>query len=128
MASHVALIATLYTLLTIFRAPKIWGIGKTSGGSNPFVLIEPKVSANLSNQFEWPMLFYAVSIILMVNPEFYKSAYVWLAWLFVFGRIAHSGIQIFTNNVRLRGVVFTVNFLAVLIMWAILVYDAYIAS
>ena len=37
------------------------------------------------------------------------------------GRVMHSGVQVLTANVRLRGVVFTINFLAVLAMWVRLV-------
>jgi len=44
-----------------------------------------------------------------------------LAWVFVAGRVAHSLGQILTTNVRLRGLVFTVNFVAVLRMWGWLV-------
>ena len=44
-------------------------------------------------------------------------AAVALAWIFVAGRVLHSAVQILTRNVRLRGVVFTINFLAVLGLW-----------
>jgi hypothetical protein len=44
-----------------------------------------------------------------------------LAWLFVIGRVVHSGVQILSANIRLRGLVFTINFLAVLLMWTWLV-------
>lgn len=42
-----------------------------------------------------------------------------LAWVFVGGRLLHSYVQITTINIRLRGVVFTVNFVAVLGLWAV---------
>jgi hypothetical protein len=42
-----------------------------------------------------------------------------LAWIFIAGRILHSAVQILTPNVRLRGIVFTVNFLAVLGLWIV---------
>lgn len=32
----------------------------------------------------------------------------------------HSIVQIFTANVRLRGLVFTINFVAVLDLWTVL--------
>jgi hypothetical protein len=44
-----------------------------------------------------------------------------LAWVFILGRVIHSGVQILTDNVRLRGLVFTINFLAVLAMWCLLI-------
>lgn len=117
---YISWVAMLYVLLTVFRAPKIWGVGINSDGTNPFSILEPRVSANLTNQFEWPILFYAVCILLIARPEFYKSIYLWLAWFFIFGRILHSCIQIFTTNIRLRGLIFTINFLAVLSMWFVL--------
>lgn len=122
MAAHVALAAALYVLLTVARAPAVWGIGRRPDGSNPFAAVEPRISANLSNQFEWPVLFYAVCIILL-NGETERAA-VGLAWVFVGGRILHSAVQIGTRNVRLRGIVFTLNFLAVLGMWALVVARA----
>ena len=53
MVAHVALAATLYALLTLVRAPKIWGLWQLPDGSNPWARLEPRISANLSNQFEW---------------------------------------------------------------------------
>jgi hypothetical protein len=120
MAAHVGLAALLYVLLTIARAPSVWGLGCRSDGSNPWANIERRVSANLSNQFEWPLFFYAACL-LLIQVDGVDQIQVWLAWVFVAGRVAHSAIQIFTTNVRLRGVVFTVNFAAVLGMWLCLV-------
>lgn len=125
MLVHVSIVALLYALLTVVRAPKVWNIGANSDGSNPFAKLEPKISANLTNQFEWPVLFYAVSIILISRPELYQPIYLWFAWLFIFGRIIHSVIQIFTSNIRLRGAIFTINFIAVICMWFILVVSVF---
>lgn len=119
MAAHVALAAGLYVLLTVARAPAIWGIGRKLDGSNPWADVEPRIGANLSNQFEWPLFFHAACLILLQFP-YNKTALV-LAWVFVAGRVLHSAVQILTRNVRLRGVVFTVNFLAVLGLWALVV-------
>ena len=44
-----------------------------------------------------------------------------LAWLFVAGRVLHRPVQVFTTNIRLRGLVFMVNFLAVFGLWVMLV-------
>jgi hypothetical protein len=118
MLAHVALAAVLYVALTVARAPAIWGIGRAADGSNPWAKFEPRLSANLSNQFEWPLLFYAACLVLMPNGT--DAAAVVLAWVFVAGRALHSVVQVFTGNVRLRGLVFTVNFLAVLGLWAII--------
>ncbi len=118
MAAHVALAALLYILLTVARAPKIWGIGQRTDGSNPWAAVEPRISANLSNQFEWPLLFHVVCLlILQTGPA--NTVAVILAWVFVGGRLLHSAVQILTTNIRLRGLVFMVNFLAVLGLWVV---------
>jgi hypothetical protein len=40
------------------------------------------------------------------------------AWVFVAGRVAHTLVQTLTDNVPLRGQVFTINFLAVIALAA----------
>ena len=122
MTAHVALAAFLYVLLTIARAPAIWGIGRRADGSNPWAKIEPRISANLSNQFEWPLFFHVACVVLMLLGT--STAAVALAWVFVGGRLLHSGVQVLTANVRLRGLVFTVNFLAVIALWSLLLRAA----
>ncbi|WP_043309674.1 MAPEG family protein [Pseudomonas sp. ML96] len=119
MALHVAFTAFLYALLTVARAPKIWNIGQRADGSNPWALIEPRISANLSNQFEFP-LFFHVACLLLIQTQVESSTALALAWLFLLGRLLHSAVQILTGNVRLRGLVFTINFLAVLGLWGLL--------
>lgn len=119
MAAHVGMAALLYAALTVARAPTVWGLGKRKDGSNPWAAVERRISANLSNQFEWPLFFYAACLVLLQRPLVGELELL-LAWLFVLGRVAHSCVQVFTTNVRLRGVVFTANFLAVLAMWFVL--------
>ena len=120
MFMHILLCALLYVFLTLARAPSVWGVGKNKDGSNPFADIQPKVSANLSNQFEWPLFFHVVCALLIALGEPISNSQVSLAWVFVIGRVLHSLVQIFTDNIRLRGLVFTINFVAVLAMWLLL--------
>lgn len=117
MAAHIAWVAFLYVLLTIVRAPAVWGVIKSK--KENWASIEPRISANLSNQFEWPLFFHITCLLLIVlgNTDTFQ---LWLAWIFVGGRLIHSAVQILTNNIRLRGLVFTINFMAVLIMWVAL--------
>lgn len=103
------------------RAPTIWGGGENSEEAQKYSMLEPRASANLSNQFEWPVLFFAISVILIARPDLYQPSHLWLAWLFVIGRVVHSIVHIFTHNIKLRGMVFNINFLAVLGMWGVLV-------
>ena len=118
MAAHVAFTALLYALLTVARAPKVWGIGQRQDGSSPWAAVEPRISANLSNQFEWPLFFYAACL-LLIQTQVESYSAVLLAWVFLGGRIVHSYIQICTTNIRVRGLVFTINFLATLGLWAV---------
>ena len=119
MAAHVALAAALYAMLTVVRAPAIWGVGQRADGSNPWAAVERRVSANLSNQFEWPLFFYAACI-LLIQAHAVGSVPVALAWVFIAGRVVHSAVQVFTTNIRLRGIVFALNFVAVLALWGCL--------
>lgn len=123
MAAHVGLAAVLYGLLTIVRAPAIWGIGRRADRSNPWASVEKRISANLSNQFEWP-LFFHVACLLLIRFDAPDPVALGCAWLFVAGRIAHSGVQIGTTNVRLRGIVFMINFLAVAALWGLVLKAA----
>jgi hypothetical protein len=122
MTAHVALAALLYVLLTVARAPAIWGIGRRADGNNPWARVEPRLGANLSNQFEWPLFFHIACVVLMLLGV--SPTAIALAWLFIAGRVLHSIVQVFTTNVRLRGLVFTVNFLAVLGLWCLLLQAA----
>ena len=123
MIAHVGLASLLYVALTIARAPSVWKIGQRPDGSNPWAKIEPRISANLSNQFEWPILFYVACLLLIHRQA--QSIIILLAWIFVVGRLLHSLVQIFTTNVRLRGLIFTINFLAVLGLWLVVLQGQY---
>ncbi|TMP28485.1 hypothetical protein CWB99_11265 [Pseudoalteromonas rubra] len=123
MLMHILLCAVLYVLLTVARAPAVWGLGSRQDGSNPFEDIQPRISANLSNQFEWPIFFYVVCLVLIFTGEAINPIQVYLAWGFILGRCVHSCVQVFTSNVRMRGIVFTINFVAVLAMWGVLCID-----
>ena len=126
MSAHVALAAFLYALLTLARAPAVWGVGRQPDGSNPWSELERRVSANLKNQFEWPLFFHVACVSIMVLGSTGTTAIV-LAWVFVAGRLLHTLVQVLTSNVRLRGIVFTVNFLAVLGLWVLMVRSVGVA-
>ncbi len=120
MFAHVMLSGLLYVLLTLARAPAVWGIGRAADGSNPLAALERRISANLSNQFEWPLFFHLACVLLIHFGQVDATALI-LAWTFVAGRVAHSAVQIGTANVRLRGLVYTVNFVAALALWGVLI-------
>ncbi|MBV9954674.1 MAG: MAPEG family protein [Pseudolabrys sp.] len=70
------------------------------------------------NQFEIPVLFY-VLIILLIITRHADVLMVALAWIFVLTRIAHAWIFVSNNYVPRRGIIFGVGVLVLLVMWII---------
>jgi hypothetical protein len=75
-----------------------------------------KRAASYGNQFELPVLFYAVVAFALIA----KGAdllMVILAWAFVLSRIVHAAIHIGPNRIRWRSPAFAVGFIILLVMW-----------
>jgi hypothetical protein len=68
------------------------------------------------NQFEAPVLFY-VLVLLILNLRMSDILLVTLAWIFVLTRLAHAYVHTTSNVVRLRGGVYGIGVLVLLIMW-----------
>jgi hypothetical protein len=79
-----------------------------------------QVNNNIRNQFELPVLFYVLAILLWVLDSAHGVA-VAAATVFVVSRIVHAGIHLSINPVPPRRHTFTVGWLAVLAM-ALLVF------
>lgn len=79
-----------------------------------------QVNNNIRNQFELPVLFYVLAILLWVLDSVHGVA-VAAATVFVVSRIVHAGIHLSINAVPPRRHTFTVGWLAVLAM-ALLVF------
>jgi hypothetical protein len=75
-----------------------------------------KRAANYRNQFEAPVLFYAVVAFALITRGA-DTLMIVLAWLFVLTRIVHAAIHIGPNKVRWRSPVFALGFAIVAIMW-----------
>jgi hypothetical protein len=118
MLAHIGWVCMLYVWLTIARAR---AVRRGEITSSCFVLgrEEPldaaRITRNLANQFEWPMVFYAM-VVLLVALGRVTAIDLIAAWLFVAGRIIHTLVQTLTDNVPLRGQVFMINFVAVLVL------------
>ena len=108
----------LYVWLTIARAASVKR-GAVEYGS--FVLGRDErievacITRNLANQFELPVIFYAV-VVLLVALGKVTAVDVAAGWVFVGGRVIHTLVQTLTDNVPLRGRVFVINFLAVVVL------------
>ena len=87
--------------------------------------MEPEPSAtaarNLINQFELPLLFYEVCILLhLVNAVSYLVLV--LAWLFVITRIVHMAVHTTSNKVRIRRPIFVLGFVVNGLLWIYLAW------
>lgn len=74
-----------------------------------------RITRNLANQFELPVIFYA-AVVLLVATRNVTTLDVIAAWIFVAGRVVHTLVQTLTDNVPLRGQVFLINFAGVVIL------------
>src|SRR5262249_11839163 len=116
MLAHIGWIVLLYAWLTVARQR---AVARGEIEHSCFVLgrDEPlevaRITRNLGNQFEWPMIFYALTVLLVALGKA-TLVDVTAAWAFVLGRVAHTLVQTLTDNGPLRGQVLVINFLAVL--------------
>ena len=75
-----------------------------------------KRAASYHNQFEAPVLFYAVVAFALITKGA-DTLMIVLAWLYVLTRIVHAAIHIGPNKVRWRSPAFALGFLIVALMW-----------
>jgi hypothetical protein len=120
MLAHVAWVVLLYLWLTYARFVAVTR-GDVDYSSFEFNREEPpavqRIRLNLANQFEWPVVFYALVILLVALGKVTLFDVI-AAWVFVIGRVVHTLVQCLTDNVPLRGRVFMINFGAVLALAA----------
>ena len=120
MLAHIGWVSMLYVWLTVARQRAVRS-GQIE--SSCFVLgrDEPlevaRITRNLANQFELPLIFYALVVLLVALGQVTRFDVI-AAWVFVAGRVVHTLVQTLTDNVALRGQVFTINFLAVVALAA----------
>jgi hypothetical protein len=75
-----------------------------------------KLGNNYQNQFELPVLFYAV-VALLIATGLGDGVALVLAWGFVLSRLVHSVIQVGTNNVVHRLYAFGAGLVALAALW-----------
>jgi hypothetical protein len=120
MLAHIGWVFMLYVWLTYARTMAVRR-GEVDyscfvrGQDEP--LHVARITRNLSNQFELPAMFYALVVLLIALGKVTTFDVV-AAWVFVGGRVVHTLVQTLTDNVPLRGQVFTINFLAVVALAA----------
>jgi hypothetical protein len=120
MLAHIGWVFLLYAWLTVERTRAVRR-GEVDYSSFEFNREEPaavaRIRLNLANQFELPVIFYALALLLIALGKVTVVDVV-AAWVFVAGRIIHTLVQTLTNNVPLRGQIFMINFLAVVALTA----------
>jgi hypothetical protein len=118
MLAQIGLTFFLYAWLTFARTRAV-ARGETEYACFVLGRDEPlhvaRITRNLANQFELPAIFYAL-VVLLIALGRVTWVDVAAAWVFVAGRVAHTLVQTLTDNVPLRGQVFTINFLAVVVI------------
>src|ERR1700741_1668187 len=69
-----------------------------------------------TNQFELPVLFYALTILAWITHHA-DRIFVVMAWIFVISRLLHAIIHTTSNVVAQRGLVFAVGAVVLTAMW-----------
>jgi hypothetical protein len=88
-------------------------------GQNAWSDEATQVANNYKNQFELPVLFYAVCGFALALRQV-DGLMIGLAWVFALSRIAHTVVHIGPNQVAPRGMIFVGGALVVLAMWIVL--------
>lgn len=80
-----------------------------------------KVSNNIANQFEFPVLFYILCLMLYMTNTVDLTA-IALAWAFTLSRYAHAYVHIGSNTVPLRLRLFLVGCLVLIAMFLLVAW------
>lgn len=122
LVAHAFLVFCLYALLVVRRAAVVRS-GKVERIAFRENLAEPEesrvVNRAIANQFELPVLFYALSVLLFITEADNIVAVV-LAWIFVAARYVQVAMQL-TGNLPLRRLFFMIGFVTLFLMWLWLV-------
>ncbi len=88
-------------------------------GRNQWTEQAIKVSNNFKNQFELPVLFFAIVAFAMALKQA-DGLMTALAWAFALSRLVHAAIHVGPNVVMWRGVAYIVGAVVLLAMWLLL--------
>lgn len=77
-----------------------------------------KIGNSLLNQFEIPVLFYALVAFALLTRKA-DLAFVVLSWIFVLSRLLHAFIHTTSNRVSRRFYAYSVGTVTLLVMWVI---------
>lgn len=118
LLAHAFLIFSLYGLLVVRRAAVVKS-GEVEREAFRENLDEPQasrvVNKAIANQFELPVLFYAVCVLLYIAEADNLAAVVG-AWAFVLARYVQAYMQL-TGNLPLRRLSFMAGFVVLFLLW-----------
>lgn len=85
-----------------------------------------QVSNSYHNQFEMPVLFYAVVAFAMITRRA-DLIFVVLAWVYVLLRIAHAYVHTTSNHVPTRRNVFALGCFVLIVMWGYFAFQVLVS-
>lgn len=112
-----------YGSIKLMRPGKDWENGIPSDPYPNAPQSLQMVKNNIRNLFEYPIIFYVLSILIYLQT-ISDSWLIYLAWIYVLLRIAHSFYHIFMNNTHLRGGFWLISqftLLAILVRFIIII-------
>ncbi len=119
---QVALTVGLLIVLNRTRATSMQAHGQKLSdadvrlGQNTWSPEAHKAGRSYANQFELPVLFYAVAAFAMITNAV-DNLMVLLAWVFAISRLLHATIHVGPNAIPARATAFIVGLAAVIAMW-----------
>ncbi|THV23325.1 MAPEG family protein [Peteryoungia ipomoeae] len=118
LVAHAFLIFCLYALLVVRRAEVVKS-GEVEREAFRDNLAEPQasrvVNKAIANQFELPVLFYAVCVLLYIAEADNLPAVVG-AWVFVLARYVQAYMQV-TGKLLFRRLSFMAGFVVLFLLW-----------
>ena len=81
-----------------------------------------QVANNYLNQFELPVLFYVLMILLLITRQA-DFILMTLAWIFVALRVVHAYVHLTSNRLSARGPVFILGAIVLTIMWGLFMFS-----
>jgi len=126
MLAHILLVLVLFLKLGMEKSKAIKAGNvdrqKTAMDSNAWPVSVQKVANNIKNQFEAPVLFYALSIIFYITSGV-DVVSLSLALIFLVSRCFHAYVHIGSNYVPWRFKSFLLGMLILLVMVAVAFYQ-----
>ena len=92
--------------------------GKISLRENNWPDYARQAENNYLNQFELPVLFYVLMILLLFTKQA-DFIQVTLAWIFVVLRVLHAYVHLTSNKIPLRGPFFIAGAMVLTVMWGL---------